>query len=112
MGFEPTRAEHNGLAVHRLNHSAKNGAKGTARRGEKEKKRKERGGKEGERKGGKKEENVHYIIFLSILLPSQHCLHTVMHLLQGLSSLTFSCILRDSNRCCGNIGSIHAMHFG
>ena len=22
MGFEPTRAEHNGLAVHRLNHSA------------------------------------------------------------------------------------------
>ena len=23
MGFEPTCAEHNGLAVHRLNHSAK-----------------------------------------------------------------------------------------
>ena len=23
MGFEPTRAEHNGLAGHRLNHSAK-----------------------------------------------------------------------------------------
>ena len=22
VGFEPTRAEHNGLAVHRLNHSA------------------------------------------------------------------------------------------
>ena len=22
MGFEPTRAEHNGLAVHHLNHSA------------------------------------------------------------------------------------------
>ncbi len=22
MGFEPTRAEHNGLAIHRLNHSA------------------------------------------------------------------------------------------
>ena len=22
MGFEPMRAEHNGLAVHRLNHSA------------------------------------------------------------------------------------------
>ena len=22
MGFEPTHAEHNGLAVHRLNHSA------------------------------------------------------------------------------------------
>ena len=22
MGFKPTRAEHNGLAVHRLNHSA------------------------------------------------------------------------------------------
>ncbi len=26
MGFEPTRAEHNGLAVHRLNHSATSSA--------------------------------------------------------------------------------------
>lgn len=28
MGFEPTRAEHNGLAVHRLNHSATSSAAG------------------------------------------------------------------------------------
>ena len=27
MGFEPTRAEHNGLAVHRLNHSATSSAR-------------------------------------------------------------------------------------
>ena len=27
MGFEPTRAEHNGLAVHRLNHSATSSCK-------------------------------------------------------------------------------------
>ena len=27
MGFEPTRAEHNGLAVHRLNHSATSSVK-------------------------------------------------------------------------------------
>ena len=26
MGFEPMRAEHNGLAVHRLNHSATSSA--------------------------------------------------------------------------------------
>ena len=29
MGFEPTRAEHNGLAVHRLNHSATSSQKPT-----------------------------------------------------------------------------------
>ncbi len=46
MGFEPTRAEHNGLAVHHLNHSAKDRAKGTASGGKKEK---------GGRRGGKKE---------------------------------------------------------
>src|SRR4029434_6115734 len=30
MGFEPTRAEHNGLAVHRLNHSATSSHRGCA----------------------------------------------------------------------------------
>src|SRR4029434_9817799 len=30
MGFEPTRAEHNGLAVHRLNHSATSSHRGYA----------------------------------------------------------------------------------
>ncbi len=51
MGFEPTRAEHNGLAVHRLNHSAKDRAKGTASRGKEKKREGERGGKkEKERK--------------------------------------------------------------
>src|SRR4029434_5107820 len=30
MGFEPTRAEHNGLAVHRLNHSATSSDRGCA----------------------------------------------------------------------------------
>ncbi len=54
MGFEPTRAEHNGLAVHRLNHSAKDRAKGTASRG----KEKEKGG----RKGGKEREGKEKII--------------------------------------------------
>ncbi len=49
------RAEHNGLAVHRLNHSAKNRAKGTARGGGKEKMRKKEGGKGKMRKNeGKK----------------------------------------------------------
>ena len=47
-------------------------------------------GKEGgkrERKGRKKgEKNTKYKI-LSALLSSKHCLHTIMHLLQGLSSL-------------------------
>src|SRR4029434_9050650 len=30
MGFEPTRAEHNGLAVHRLKHSATSSHRGCA----------------------------------------------------------------------------------
>ncbi len=30
MGFEPTRAEHNGLAVHHLNHSATSSSSGLA----------------------------------------------------------------------------------
>src|SRR4029434_2343346 len=30
MGFKPTRAEHNGLAVHRLNHSATSSHRGCA----------------------------------------------------------------------------------
>ena len=63
-----------------------NGAKGIARLGEK-RKNEEGGGekreKEKEKKGGK----CTLIHFLSILLSSQHCLHTLLHLLQGLSSL-------------------------
>jgi hypothetical protein len=62
------------------------GQKGLPGGGEREKERGKRGGKR-ERKGGKKEENVHYIFFLSTLLSSQQCLHTVLHSLQGLSSL-------------------------
>ncbi len=54
MGFEPTRAEHNGLAVHRLNRLAKDRAKRTASRG----KEKEKGG----RKGGKEREGKEKII--------------------------------------------------
>ncbi len=54
MGFEPTHAEHKGLAVHSLNRSAKDRAKGTASRG----KEKEKGG----RKGGKEREGKEKII--------------------------------------------------
>ncbi len=54
MGFEPTRAEHNRLAVHHLNRSAKDRAKGTASGG----KEKEKGG----RKGGKEREGKEKII--------------------------------------------------
>ncbi len=54
MGFEPTLAEHNGLAVHRLNHSAKERAKGTPSGG----KEREKGG----RKGGKEREGKEKII--------------------------------------------------
>ncbi len=57
MGFEPTRAEHIGLAVHRLNRSAKDRAKGTASRG----KEKEKGG----RRGGKKEKEKKIIISIT-----------------------------------------------
>ncbi len=59
MGLEPTRAEHNVLAVHCLKRSAKNRAKvTTTRRKEREKgggrgKEREKGGGRGE--GGKKE---------------------------------------------------------
>ena len=79
MGFEPTRAEHNGLAVHHLNHSAKKGAKGTARPGEKKKRERKEGGKrekEKEKKGGKRA----LYHFLSPLLSFQHWLHTVSSL--------------------------------
>ncbi len=48
--FEPTRAEHNGLAVHRLNRSAKTGQKGLLHGGKKKKREGERGGKEREGK--------------------------------------------------------------
>ena len=69
MGFEPTRAEHNGLAVHRLNLSAKGGAKRQASRGKERKKEGKRGERE-EKKRRKKEETIHYINFylLSCLL--------------------------------------------
>ncbi len=59
MGFETTRAEHNELAVHRLNHSAKDRAKGTASGG----KEREKGGRKGgrEREGKEKIYNIHHI---------------------------------------------------
>ena len=54
-GFEPARGNPNGFLVHRLNHSAKNGAKGTAMmRG-----RKGKGGEKGERRGEREKDSCH-----------------------------------------------------
>ena len=58
-GFEPTRGNPNGFQVHRLNLSAKNGAKWTVTAGERRRKMKEKGGREGKRKGEKGEFWLH-----------------------------------------------------
>ena len=67
------RAKHNGLAVHRLNHSAKNGAKWTVTAGKRRKKKKEREGREGKRKGEKRENFDFILMSLSLLVSRGRC---------------------------------------
>ena len=125
MGFEPTRAEHNGLAVHHLNHSAKNGAKGSARRGGKGKREGKEGGKERKKRRKKGGERTLYIFFIYSLIFSTMFTHSSALIARFIITLIFMSLagivpmlwqyhlhLRLLSRLVAHSGSIHAMQFG